>query len=106
MKVSYVIAIDPGTTESGVCIVNAEDYRPLWQAKLPNDKLLGDALSAMYTIDWEVPTKKVQIVIERMQGNGAPVSSTVFITCEWIGRFDVFFQTVYKGNTKYFFRRN
>ena len=28
----YVVAIDPGTTESGVCIVRAEDYRPLWSA--------------------------------------------------------------------------
>lgn len=106
MSPSYVIAIDPGTKESGICIVRTEDLKPLWCAKILNGKVLEDTLTAIYDIDWTVPQKDVQIVIERMQGNSMPVSSDVFLTCEWIGRFDVFFQTVFKGITEYIFRRD
>ena len=102
----YVIAIDPGTTQSGVCIVRAEDYKPMFCTKTDNKDVLGAILSHIYENDWTLDNKDVRVVMERMQGNNMPVSSDVFLTCEWIGRFDVFLQTVFKGVTEYVFRRD
>ena len=97
-----VVAIDPGTRESGVCLVSAEDYRPLWCAKVENSILLGETLTAIYDT-FPVPSESIHLVIERMH-NPMSADSNVFLTCEWIGRFDVMFQTVLKGKTEYVFR--
>ena len=91
----YVLAIDPGTTMSGVCLVETGDMRPLWCDKLENHLVRSRALREISErhilgIDFEV-------VIERMQGNSMPVSSDVFLTCEWIGRFDVYFREITGG---------
>ena len=32
-----ILAIDPGTTESGVAIINMPEFRLIWFAKLPNE---------------------------------------------------------------------
>lgn len=85
MTAKYVIAIDPGTTQSGVCIVRTEDYRPLWCAKVDNEKLWENVDEQMARL--QILWAHISVVIERMQGNGYAVSSDVFITCEWIGRF-------------------
>ena len=104
----YVVAIDPGTTESGVCIVRAEDYRPLWCAKLENKSVKGQVLAHLEQLGCLAGAMdgRVRIVIERMQGNGLPVSSDVFLTCEWIGRFDVIFRRRFDLPTAYVFRRD
>ena len=81
----YLVAIDPGTTESGVCILDTEDFRPLAFAKIPNENI-------PFWIIQNNPEKgcfiRVEAVIERMY-NPKSASSHVFLACEWIGRFDV-----------------
>lgn len=96
----YVIAIDPGTTESGVCIVRTEDYKPLWCAKLPNIAVWKVAMTQLEKIERNA---RAQLVIERM-ANHASASSYVFLTCEWIGRFDVMFESDLFSPTAYVYR--
>ena len=81
----YLFAIDPGTTESGVCIVRIDDYKPMASAKIPNEKVTSWYLN--YYADHNLRSFDFEIAIERVQGNGQPVGSEVFVTCEWIGRF-------------------
>ena len=89
MKLSkYIIAIDPGTTESGVCIVRTEDYKPLWCAKVKNIELFNQVIMALEEL--QIETISCSLVLERMY-NPKAASSHVFLTCEWIGRFDFFF---------------
>ena len=99
----YLIAIDPGTTQSGVCLVRTEDYKPLWCAKV-NNSFLGFEINGVLN-RLNILLVQTQIVIERMQGNNMPVSSDVFLTCEWIGRFDVIFKRETAHDTDYVFRR-
>ena len=99
----YLIAIDPGTKESGVCIVRKEDYKPLWCDKLENYSLFNKTRDKILEIGRNV--LGFDMVIERMQGNGMSVSSDVFLTCEWIGRFDILFQLSLGSNTSYVYRR-
>lgn len=82
----YLISIDPGTRESGVCIVRTKDMRPLASAKVPNENLIYWVMqnNPEFTLFFNVSA-----VTERMQGNSFAVGSDVFTTCEWIGRFDV-----------------
>lgn len=84
----YIIAIDPGTEQSGVCIVRSEDYRPLWVAKLENRELCSKTLDKLEEL--QINTISCALVMERMY-NPKAASSHVFLSCEWIGRFDFMF---------------
>ena len=88
--IKYVLAIDPGTTESGACLVRVEDYKPIWSLKAEN-KIVCLGLYRMISNENVTPIN-LQCVIERMQGHNLPVSSDVFLTCEWIGRFDYHYE--------------
>ncbi len=70
-----ILAIDPGTTESGYCVFN--DYDPIDFEKVANERLLMKLLSERF--DW--------LVIEMVASYGMPVGAEVFETCVWIGRF-------------------
>lgn len=98
----YVIAIDPGTTESGVCIVSSRDYMPVAFAKIRNEDV-------PYWIQCKNPRmgnyEHIEAVIERMQGNYLHVGSDVFLTCEWIGRFDVELHDLGITKREYILRR-
>lgn len=76
-----ILAIDPGTTESGYCIM--DDYKPVpvMFGKLPNDLLLDVVSKAQNINDVEC------VVIEMVESYGNAVGQTVFETCVWIGRF-------------------
>ena len=100
---AFILAIDPGTKESGVCLAHTEDYKPMWCSKIQNEDLFPEAISELLRMG--VNRGDVQVVIERMQGNNMPVSSDVFLTCEWIGRFDVLFKSVMFNDSGYVFRR-
>lgn len=100
----YILAIDPGTTMSGVCLVRSEDSRPVWCGKLENHLIRSTALREFPMMG--VKGDDFEVVIERMQGNSMPVSSDVFLTCEWIGRFDVYFREITGGITRYVYRRD
>ena len=95
----YVLAIDPGTKASGVCLVRRDDLKPLLHEKIENSELVQKMTDALlpYMSD------HIQLVIERMH-NPMSADSNVFLTCEWIGRFDVALQQVFKGETAYLFR--
>lgn len=80
-----VIAIDPGTTESGVCVLDSADYRPIEAKKISNWGLMSDWRYVDYGEHW--------VVIEMIghYGTGMPAGKEVFDTCVWIGRFMQFF---------------
>lgn len=74
-----IIAIDPGTTESGFCVL--EGYKPLRFGKAANEEIL-ESLSVMRNAkspEW--------VVFEMVESFGNAVGQTIFETCVWIGRF-------------------
>lgn len=77
----YLLAIDPGTTESGYVIIDSETRKPLEKEKINNHHLLPKVID-LY------PHITGKCVIEMIEGRGVTVSSTVFETCCWIGRFE------------------
>ena len=79
-----ILAIDPGSTESGWCVIDAETRRPIRFGKTGNGTLreyLQRPLDDIRTAD--------RFVIEMIghYGTGMPAGKTVFDTCVWIGRF-------------------
>ena len=98
----YIIAIDPGTSLSGICLVRTKDFKPLWCAKIENASVrseIGKALVERGIIG----SKETECVIERMH-NPMSADINVFLTCEWIGRFDVFMNEITGCPTQYVFR--
>ena len=76
MNNDFILAIDPGTTESGWVVVD-NNLKPLSFGKTENEKL------KKYLDEVSVSN----IVIERVSSYGSRVGADVFLTCEWIGRF-------------------
>ena len=99
----YLIAIDPGTRASGVCLILSNEMKPIWCDKVDNEKLVGEVLTQVY--EHRFQGMSLRVVIERMQGNSMPVSSDVFETCEWIGRFTEAFSRLYDTQISYVYRR-
>lgn len=79
MLSEYVVAIDPGTTESGVCIVRTSDYRPIDFVKIENENVAVWVFERIRNL--------YRLVIEMVASYGMPVGREVFETCVWIGRF-------------------
>jgi len=72
-----ILAIDPGCTESGYCMIDEKTFKPLAYGKILNEKLLD-----------QLKTLKIDtLVIEMIASYGMPVGAEVFETCVWIGRF-------------------
>ena len=73
-----VLAIDPGSTKSGICMINSTTYNPIHAEKINNEEVL-DLL----------PSPDTLVVIEMVghYGTGMPAGKDVFDTCVWIGRF-------------------
>lgn len=79
-----LLAIDPGTTESGMVILN--DGQVEWAGVWANETLLA-------TIGMELVANSIhppfdEIAIEMIASYGMPVGAEVFDTCCWIGRFE------------------
>lgn len=77
---STLLAIDPGNTESGWVVIDADTRRPLNYAKTENSEL-HRAIRAGNFFDCEF------VVIEMIASYGMSVGAEVFETCVWIGRF-------------------
>ena len=81
-----VIAIDPGSEESGYVIVEKDTYRVLDKGKKTNgevlDILMWTLLEASESLE-DMP----EVAIEMVASYGMPVGREVFETCVWIGRF-------------------
>lgn len=94
-KYPYLMAIDPGTTESGVCIVRCEDSKPIAFAKIENTCFEDWFVRTLTNND--IRTPELEVVFERMQGRyNGPVGAETFISCEWIGRFETILQRIWK----------
>ena len=77
----YIIGIDPGTTESAFCLMEALTYKPLFFRKEKNKAMWLDVFEAAQLVDWNV-----DFVIEKMKSYGNPVGDDVLDTCIWIGQ--------------------
>jgi len=74
-----ILAIDPGTTESGWATLTDEGV-PLCRGVMPNDDLLASLFNY-------ASHKGYTLAIEMVAHYGMPVGREVFETCVWIGRF-------------------
>ncbi len=75
-----VIAIDPGTTQSAMVVMDRETFKPE-QAYLRSNEEILRMLKTM-----EIGTKD-RAAIEMIASYGMPVGREVFETAVWIGRF-------------------
>lgn len=76
-----ILAIDPGSTESGWVIIDADTCRPIEFGKSPNAHLLESC-------QYGVAGRGIDMaVIEMVASYGMAVGADVFETCVWIGRF-------------------
>ena len=73
-----ILAIDPGTTESGYCLM--EGYKPVKFGKIKNTELLKGIIRG-HDFDAE------NVIIEMMVNYGNNVGKDMYETCIWIGRF-------------------
>ena len=85
--VTRILAIDPGNTHSGWCIIDADTRRPQWHGKNANPDVLtacyGDDPAAHMPFFSDVD----HVVIEMIASYGMAVGAELFETCVWIGRF-------------------
>lgn len=74
-----ILAIDPGSEESGFCVLSG--YSPVKFGKISNDafKNLFDDLFGCDVV-----------VIEMVESYGMPVGREVFDTVRWIGKFEAY----------------
>lgn len=72
-----ILGIDPGTTESAYCTIDAESRRPIEFAKVPNGVL----------IDIVQGSAADRCVVEMIDAMGMAVGAEIFETCVWVGRF-------------------
>lgn len=73
-----ILAIDPGNTESGYCIVDSETYKPLEFGKANNEVLRVICQKEYYNL----------AVIEMVASYGSAAGASLFETCVAIGRFE------------------
>lgn len=74
-----LLAIDPGSTESGWVLIDTETRRPLDFGKTENALLEARM--------WSRDLMFSDAVIEMVASYGMAVGAEVFETCVWIGRF-------------------
>ena len=72
-----ILAIDPGSTQSGIAYIQRHTYRPIDVRKVGNEEIFG----------LHLPNNEVAIEMVGHYGTGMPAGKTVFDTCVWIGRF-------------------
>ena len=76
-----VLAIDPGNTASGWCLIDPDTLRPLGCGKDLNDRLIE------VVHDYAVTHASAgRIACEMIASYGMPVGAEIFHTCLWIGR--------------------
>jgi hypothetical protein len=84
-----ILAIDPGTTESGWCVFDGE--RVLYTGISPNSRMrdmvmLAAVDSRVIRVPGAMPGCDT-LAIEMIASYGMPVGREVFETCVWVGRF-------------------
>jgi hypothetical protein len=71
-----ILAIDPGTTHSGWCVLGGIGPRPMASGVYENGELLA-----------VLRENRNPVAIEMIASYGMAVGKEVFETCVWIGRF-------------------
>ena len=100
---SYLLAIDPGNTESAYVLVDSEDLRPVEFEKLENGRLLQYIHELRHR---RAPGEQISaFVIERVASYGMAVGRDVFETCEWVGRFAQCIFSNYGREPEYVYRK-
>lgn len=74
-----ILAIDPGTEQSGWCVFDGEVV--VASGVMPNDEMLDYVQRSHFAINAH------DLAIEMIASYGMPVGREVFETCVWIGRF-------------------
>lgn len=90
-----VLAIDPGSTESGWVMIDTETCEPYLFDKTANSELLRDFHGGRFDFS--------TVVIEMVASYGMAVGKDVFETCVWIGRFD---EALQHGSAELVYRRD
>lgn len=76
---TYILAVDPGPTQSAFVVYDIQQDRPTRAfGKLPNERLLDEIA---------VSSTAVAVVIEKIVSYGKPVGEETFETVFWSGRF-------------------
>jgi hypothetical protein len=75
-----ILAIDPGSTESGWVVIDAYTRQPLRFGKTTNDLLLAELRRG------EILSDVRHVAVERIASYGMAVGAEVFDTCMVIGR--------------------
>lgn len=76
-----LLAIDPGSTMSGIALIDTGDCCPLRAEKIDNHSLLYSIQSVASDL------RADHVAIEMVASYGMAVGAEVFDTCVWIGRF-------------------
>lgn len=80
-----IFAIDPGNEQSAWCVMTG-DYKLLDFGKAPNKEVMAHMLDVLK--DTATSISLIDgVIIERMMNYSNNVGQSVFLTCEWIGRF-------------------
>ena len=85
-----ILAIDPGNTESGWCVIDADTRKPLEFGKTPN----RDLLRRLSILDVRLA------VVEMVASYGMAVGADVFETCVWIGRYAEVLEFIHGTHTE------
>ena len=98
-----ILAIDPGTTESGCVILDGKD---IFECGVMDNHYVLDLINSIPVIT-DTDFNKIEICCEMVASYGMAVGKTVFETCVWIGRFEqasiecgFSFEKVYRGEVK------
>lgn len=75
-----IFAVDPGTVESGFCLLEQG------QPTVTGTRYNGEILQLLRNLQNRSETSKIVLVIEQMQSYGGPISTDVFQTLIWSGR--------------------
>lgn len=93
-----LLAIDPGNTESGWVLIDADTRRPVEHGKTPNTRLIELVAGPGMHTD--------HATIEMVASYGMAVGADVFETCVWIGRYVEAIRRYQLVNPRLIYRRD
>ncbi len=94
-----ILAIDPGNTQSGFCLMNEVNCYPVNIGKKPNAEVRDYLKYLFHTLKIDA------MAIEMVESFGMPVGMEVFDTCVAIGRF-VQMAEEYGWHVQYIYRKD
>ena len=81
----YILAIDPGTTESAFVLMHGDTMKPICFEKRKNEEMYADMVEAIRSLGLDAYAD-LHVAIEMIASYGMPVGDDVFHTVLWIGR--------------------